>query len=250
MPYDSSVIDSEPAVIYRLFPYSDNSAIAAAVTPNHGKIRLFMKNVYGKKSAPICLIPGSLSFALKSETSDLHHESPLHRFRAFSHSPDYYLYIKNADISIRLALCFDFFDKLFHPGESSDSFWQLILKFSAENFREISLYTIYRLLKDAGFWFYHPCACGKMEGSLALRKGEIICQSCPALPHTGDIIIDPELLPRLPLFGNSAAYRSAKFSPSEETAFLKLFGAYIDSVLEKKDAVKSIKVFSEMALLI
>jgi recombinational DNA repair protein (RecF pathway) len=244
MPYDSSVIDSEPAIIYRISPYSDNSAIASAVTPNHGKIKLFIKNVYGKKNAPVCLIPGSLSFSLKSGAS------ALHRFRAFSHSPDYYLYIKNADISMRLALCFDFFDQLFYQGESSYSFWQLILKFSAENFREISLYTIYRLLKDAGFWFYHPCACGKMEGALALRKGEILCQSCSALPHTGDIIIDSELLPRLPLFGDSAAYRSAKFSPSEETAFLKLFGVYLDSVLEKKDAVKSIKVFSEMALLV
>jgi hypothetical protein len=239
MPYDSSVIDSEPAVIYRLYPYSDNSAIAVAVGSAHGKVKLFIKNAYGKKNTPFCLVPGSLSFSFKS--------NGLHRFRSFAHNPDYYHYIQNSDISIRMNLCFDFFDQLFYSGEISRSFWKLILKFTPENFRELSLYTIYRLLKDAGFWFYRPCACGKMEGVLTLYNGLIACEGCPP-PHGEGIAIKRDTAACLAFFDNTEAYRTVKFSAVEETAVLTLFASYLDAVLEKKEAVKSLRVFSGMAL--
>ncbi|MDR2401292.1 MAG: hypothetical protein LBD73_06545 [Deferribacteraceae bacterium] len=238
MPYDSSLIEGEPAVIYRLCPYSDSSAVASAVSSNHGKIKLFIKNAFGKKGAPVCLIPGSLSFSLKS--------GGLSHFRSFSHNPDYYHYINNPDIAVRLNLCFDFFDQLFPLGEFSAAFWKLILKFTSENCREISLYAIYRLLKDAGFWFYHSCACGKMEGALTLHREGIICESCAQIRK--GFAIDKTAAACLPLFADTDAYRAAKFSPFEEEAVLKLFGAHIDAVLEKKEAVKSLKVFSCMAL--
>jgi recombinational DNA repair protein (RecF pathway) len=239
MPYDPFVIESEPAVIYRLSPYADSSAVASAVSSEHGKIKLFIKNAYSKKGAPVCLMPGSLSFSLKN--------GGLHRFRSFAHNPDYYHYIKESEISLRLSLCFDFFDQLFYQGEFSAVFWKLILKFTPENFRELSLYIIYRLLKDAGFWFYHPCLCGKMEGKLTLNKGVIVCESC-AKSEAGGFMIAGAVRELLPLFENTEAYRTAKFSPNDEREALNLFAAHLDTVLEKKDAVKSLKVLSDMSV--
>jgi hypothetical protein len=237
MPYDASLTVTEPAVIYRLYPYSDYSAVASAVSVGHGKIKVFIKNAYGRKGTPVCLIPGTISFSPKN--------SGLYRFHSFAHSPDYYHYIKNPDITMRLSLCFDFFDQLFLQGETSAAFWKLVLKFTDKNYRELSLYIIYRLLRDAGFWFYHPCACGKLEGALTLYKGRIVCERCN-LAVNGGVLINRQVSCRLPLFEDAAAYRAAKFTPSEEAEALKLFGAHLDSVLEKKEAVKSLKVFSDM----
>ncbi|MDR2104263.1 MAG: hypothetical protein LBP51_00745 [Deferribacteraceae bacterium] len=228
---------TEPAVIYRLYPYSDYSAVASAVTFEHGKIKIFIKNAYNKRGSPICLIPGALSFSPKN--------SGLYRFHSFSHNPDYYHYIKNPDIALRLNLCFDFFDQLFIHGESSAAFWKLILKFTDKNYRELSMYIIYRLLKDAGFWFYHPCACGKLEGGLTLHNGRIICERCNLTVSRG-FAINQEAARCLPLFEKTEAYRTAKFTSAEEGEVLKLFGAHLDSVLEKEEAVKSLKVFSNM----
>jgi hypothetical protein len=85
-----------------------------------------------------------------------------------------------------------------------------------------------------------------MEGNLTLRGGEITCAACPAPSVAGAIRIDEALARRLPLFENTEAYKSARFSPAEEIALLKLFGAHLDGVLDKDEAVRSLKVFCSL----
>ena len=134
------------AIIYRLFRYSDRSAIALAFSPEYGKLKLFMSSAYSRKHGFMTLTPGNLTFDMK-ERSDLQ------RFGSFSHDPAYYHYSQTPEIIMRLNICFDFFEHLFHFGEMCPVFWSLCLKYSRDNYRKAGLYTVYRLIKEAGVMF-------------------------------------------------------------------------------------------------
>ncbi len=227
-----------PAVLYRIYQYSDRSAIAMAFTPEYGKIKLFIKNAYSKKGAPMRFIPGNLTFGMK-ETSDLN------RFGGFSHNPQYYSYLNQPDIMMRLHLSFDFFDNLFNFGEGCKVFWTLLLKYTDENYRQLCLYTVYRLMREAGVAFEFTCRCGNMCGEKVLYHGELFCQKCSKVP-SGGILLDETIAGLLKIFVDNDNYRHKTFTPSEEVALLTLFARHLDDINGKEGLIKSLSIFTEL----
>jgi DNA repair protein RecO (recombination protein O) len=89
------------AIIYRIFKYSDKSAIALALSPQYGKFKLFMPRAYSRKSGFMTFVPGTLTFLIKEH-------SDLHKFISFTHEPSFYHYIQTPDIIIRCTFCLIF----------------------------------------------------------------------------------------------------------------------------------------------
>jgi len=229
-----------PAIIYRLFHYSDRSAVALVFSPEFGKLKLFMPAAYNKKGGFMTLTPGSLTFDMK-ETSDLH------RFVSFSHDPVYYHYSQTPEIIIRLNICFDFFEHLFHQGEMCRVFWELCLKYNENNYRKAGLYTVYRLMKEAGVMFSLQCKCGLAEGDISLKDGELYCGKCssPQYEERG-IPISSKTYSNLLTFHQNERFRTADFTSEEELELLMLFNNHLGAVNGNDNILKSISVFMSM----
>ncbi len=229
-----------PAVIYRLFRYSDRSAIALAFSPEYGKLKLFIPNAYNKKSGFMTLTPGSLTFDMK-ETSDLH------RFVSFSHDPAYYHYSQTPEITMRLNICFDFFEHLFHAGEPCRVFWNLCLKYTEDNYRKAGLYTVYRLMKEAGVMFELECKCGAGEGDIVLVGGELRCGKCArSFDVEKGLVINGKTYSGLLSFSQNELFRDADFTPETELDILMLFNNHLNAVNGGNEVLKSISVFMSM----
>ncbi|MDR0454573.1 MAG: recombination protein O N-terminal domain-containing protein [Deferribacteraceae bacterium] len=229
-----------PAIIYRLTRYSDNSAIALAFSPEYGKLKLFMPNAYSKKGGFMTLTPGNLTFIMK-DTSDLH------RFVAFSHNPAYHYYSQTPEIIVRLNICFDFFEHLFHSGEQCRIFWEMCLKYSEDNCRKAGLYTIYRLMKEAGVMFDLKCKCGSAQGDILLKDGELFCGKCGVSqsPEEG-IPISGKMYSNLLAFPQNELFKNINFTHEEELKLLMLFNNHLSVVSGKNKMLKSVSVFISM----
>jgi DNA repair protein RecO (recombination protein O) len=224
------------AILYKLTRYSDRSAIATAFTPQYGKVKLFIKNAYTKFGGPVCFVPGILNFSMKEN-------SELHRYNSFECNCEYYDYLQNQEIALRLQIVFDFFEQLFHAGECCRVLWKLTLKFNGENYRSIFIYTIYRLLKAAGIWFFNNCKCGELRGNLYILNGEIMCDNCINPEHKETVTVNAELVPIFSLFTDSAAYINKAFTSAEEYRLVELFEKYIVLIYGKPNILKSAQVF-------
>ncbi|MDR2884869.1 MAG: DNA repair protein RecO C-terminal domain-containing protein [Deferribacteraceae bacterium] len=227
------------AIIYRIYKYSDRSAVAMAFSPEFGKFKLFMPRAYSSKSGFMTFIPGTVTFQMKDN-------SDLHKFISFAHEPSYYPYTQTPDIIMRLHLLFDFFDHLYAVGQGCKVFWQLCLKFDEGNYRKVLLYSIYRLLIDSGVNFHLACSrCGADSGDMTLIGGELFCTKCGRHDKRA-IAISGGALERLQTFADNDKFRETEFDRDEELELLAIFNSHIDSVLGKAGVLKSYNVFMEV----
>ena len=181
-----------PGIIYKMMRYSDRSAVALAFSPEYGKLKLFMPRAYSSKGGFMTFVPGSITFNMK-ETSDLH------KFESFGHNPEFYYYTQVPEIMMRLHLVYDFYDHLFHVGEVSRALWSLSQKFNEDNYREVGLYSVYRLLREAGIMFDTLCECGEMAGDHYLYDGQFFCSHCIQVTQSKAFRVD------CPLYTSDAA---------------------------------------------
>ncbi|MDR2870131.1 MAG: recombination protein O N-terminal domain-containing protein [Deferribacteraceae bacterium] len=232
-------------LIYRLLRYSDRSAVALAFSPDYGKLKLFVPKAFSSKGGFMTFVPGSISFHKKAS-------SDLHKFVAFSHSADYYFYTQTPEIMMRMHLIYDLYEQLFHVEERCKVLWQLSLKFTEDNYRELGLYTIYRLLREAGVMFEPQCNCNITTGDYKLIDGQLFCASClPELsmrPAFGAKAIPTtaETVTLLQNFGDNSRFRGMSFTDEQEKTLLTIFSSHLDHVLGKQGALKSLKVFMTM----
>ena len=228
-----------PALIYRLIQYSDKSAIALCFSRDYGKLKLFIPKAYSSKGGILTFVPGSISFGMKDS-------SDLHRFNSYSHDPTYYGYTQNPDIIMRLHLLFDFFETAFHPGANLPVLWKLILKYNDKNWRSLTLYSIYRILKEAGAVFRANCACGSIN-RLYLSEGELICGSCLSFSEKKEaLLVEQDVLDLVNIFDDNTIFKNTVFSAEEERKILYYFQQQQEILTGKKDSLKSIKVFFSM----
>jgi hypothetical protein len=207
-----------------------------AFSPEIGKFKLFMPRAYSSKSGFMTFVPGSVTFLMK-ESSDLH------KFVSFAHEPSFYHYTQTPDIIMRLHLLFDYFDHLYAVGQGCKVFWTLCQKFDEGNYRKLSLYAIYRLLREAGVFFELACAqCGAAEGEMSLLNGELFCSSCKG-HNKNATAISAEMLALLNKFTDNDKFREAEFRREDEIALLAIFNSHIEDVLGKAGALKSYPVF-------
>ncbi len=104
-----------------------------------GRIKIFIPKAYTKKGGVVCFVPGLLDFAKKN--------SDLSRFYSFDNYTDFYHYLNNHEIIIRLHLVFEILDGLIEPELADATMFELLLKYNDENFRRLTPYLIYFILK-------------------------------------------------------------------------------------------------------
>ena len=229
-----------PAIIYRLFQYSDRSAVAQAFSPEYGRLKLFMSDAYGKKGGFMTFTPGSLAF-IKKESSDLH------KFISFNHDPLFHFYSQTLEITMRMSICFDFFEHLFHLGEPCRSFWNLCLRYNSDNYRKACLYTVYHLMKEAGVMFDLKCKCGGAIGDIRLYEGELFCGNCVSVERLGKgLQVSDRTYSKLFAFSQSELFREVSFECDEERDLLMLFSNHLAAMNGNDKLLKSVNVFMSM----
>ncbi|GAB7140548.1 DNA repair protein RecO [Deferribacterales bacterium RsTz2092] len=236
---------SERGIIYKILHYSDRSAIVFALIAGYGKTKLFVKWAFSGKGGLLALAPGTITFNLK-ETSDMH------RFISFSPDPTYYHYTQFPDILMRLNIVFEVFDNLFHTGEDSRALWSMSLKYTADNYVKACLYGVYRLMRDGGVLFALVCSCGQMRGALRFYDNGLRCEACSgdyngSGSYAGGLAVSSRCGELLGSFADNELFKQTELSADDELELLRLFSYHIDNVVGRKNSLKSLKVFLEMA---
>lgn len=230
------------AVIYKVNKYADSSAVASAYTSEHGKIRVFIPQAFSKKRGVYTFVPGEIDF-LKKENSDL---SKLYSFRPYT---EYMDFTSNPDISLRLSLFFDIYDKFYGIEQQDSVFWKIITSYNnSKDYSKINLFGIYAVLRNTGHMFeYKECgSCGKIltdENEIFLSNNICYCNSCKQDKY---FTIDNYSFFILKAFEKKELYRNIKINKYNETALLDIFESHIESITENK--LKSIRLFKEMIL--
>ncbi len=220
------------AVIYRLVKYSDSSAIAMAFSRVYGKLKLFIPKAYTKKGGVISFMPGMLDFVKKP--------TDLSRYYSFEPDTAFYKYLNNHDIILRLHLIFEIYDGLYHMDMPDEKLYDLILKMDDTNFRKITPYIIYFMLKHSGVMFeLDACVnCASDEDLYTVTSSGIFCSVCSAdLSLTS--CCDKESSYIIKCFGNSSLYRNLTVNRKQEIQVLTALSGYAEHVLERP--LKSIK---------
>jgi DNA repair protein RecO (recombination protein O) len=214
-------------LIYKLVRYSDSSAIGFAFTREYGRLKLFIPKAYTKKGGVICFMPGVLDFSKK--------QSDLSRYYGFDHDPNYYHFIDNHDIILRFHLLFEVFDGMFEPESPDEKLYDLVLKINDENFRKITPYIIYFILKRSGVMYdLNTCSsCGSEENLFTVAKDGIYCDTCANLEKIKSFC-DKETAYILKSMGKASLYRNVTVNRKQEIQLIDSLSAYCEIVLEKK----------------
>jgi DNA repair protein RecO (recombination protein O) len=161
------------AIIYKLHKYSDNSAVAKAFTADFGKVKLFVPKAFSKRGGLLTCLPGNLDFQMKEH-------SDLFRFHSFAQKPEYYMFINNHEIVVRLHLLFECIDLLYEDGLKDGYLWKLFLRIDDTNFRKAFLFTLRHIFEKSGilpdFTVCSECGCEPETGTVA--EGEFFCEKC------------------------------------------------------------------------
>lgn len=229
--------EKSPSIIYRLVKYSDSSAIATAFSRDYGKLKLFIPKAYTKKGGVASFMPGMLDFAKK--------QTDLCRYYCFEPDTTYYKFIDNHDIVLRLHLVFEIFDGLYHTDIKDEKLYDLLLKIDDTNFRKITLYIIYFMLRQSGVMYELDscCNCASDENIYTVCDSGVYCDSC-ADQLSLQKICDKESSYIVRCFGNSSLYRNLTVTRKQEIQVLAALCAYSERVMEKK--LKSLKTIFDM----
>jgi len=229
--------EKSEAIIYKLIRYADSSAIGLAFSKEFGRIKLFIPKAFTKKGGVVCFVPGNLDFAKKS--------SDLSKFYSFNNYTDFYHYLNNHEILIRLHLVFEILDGLIEPELSDPTLFELILKYDDENFRRLTPYLMYFILKKAGVMYdLTSCvSCGSKDDLFTVTDQGLYCSTCSdQLSQTG--YCDKESAYIIKCMGNSSLYRNIAVTRKQEIQIIKALAGYSSVVMEKK--LKSLKTVLEI----
>jgi len=224
--------EKSEGVIYKLVRYSDSSAIGFAFTKDYGKCKLFIPKAYSKKGGVICFMPGLIDFAKKN--------SDLNRYYGFESNIAYYHYIDNHEIILRLHLLFEILDGLYEIDMADEQLFVLLMKIDDDNFRKITAYIIYFMLRKSGVMYdLKSCsACGSDENLFTVSKDGIYCERCAEM-STLRSYCDRETAYILKSMGNSSLYRNVTVNRKQEIQLLEALVAYVEQIIERK--LKSFK---------
>ncbi len=225
------------AIIYRLVKYSDSSAIAMAFSKEFGKVKLFVPKAYTKKGGVMTFIPGLLDLGRK--------DSDLSRFYSFEPDTAFYKYLNNHEIILRLHLVFEIFDGLYQIDMADERLFDLILKIDDVNYRKITPYMIYFMLKRAGLMYdTENCAnCSSDEDIFTVASNGMYCPTC-AKELDIDSFCDRESAYIIRCFGNAPLYKALTINRKQEIQVLSALGAYAAHVFEKP--LKSLKTIMDI----
>lgn len=230
------------ALIYKVNKYADSSAVASAYTYDYGKIRVFIPQAFSKKRGVYTLIPGEIDF-LKKENSDL---CKLYSFRPYT---EYMDYASIPEISLRLSLFFDIYDKFYGIEQQDSVFWKIITSYkSLKEYSKINLFGIYAVLRNTGHMFeFKECgSCGKSlidEEEIYLSNNICYCSNCKVDNY---FTINSYSFLILKAFEKKELYKNIKINRHNELAILDMFNSHIESITDNK--LKSIRLFKEMIL--
>ena len=229
--------EKSEAFIYRIVKYSDSSAIAMAFSKDYGKLKLFVPKAYTKKGGIMAFMPGTLDFGKK--------QTDLHRYYAFEPDTTYYKFINNHDIIMRLHLVFEILDGLFHTDILDDKLFDLLKKIDDTNFRKITPYIIYFMLKRSGVMFdTDSCVnCASDEDLYTVTKDGIYCSVC-SKDLSLSSCCDKESSYIIKCFGHSQLYRNLTVTRKQEIQVLTALCGYAEQILEKP--LKSLKTVFEI----
>jgi DNA repair protein RecO (recombination protein O) len=229
--------EKSPAFIYKLIRYADSSAIAFAFTKDFGRIKLFVPKAYTKKGGVMSFIPGVLDFSKK--------QSDLSKFYAFDCDTAYYFYLNNHEIVIRLHLVFEIMDGLYQPEMPDGTLFDLLTKYDDTNFRKLTAYLIYFILKRSGVMYdLHSCGnCGTEENVFTISNKGLLCDTC-AVQTGAESYCDRETAYVIKSMGNSQLYKNITITRKQEIDILKALSAYSSGVMEKP--VKSLATLMEI----
>jgi len=224
--------EKSEAIIYKLVRYADSSAIAFAFTEDFGRLKLFVPKAYTKKGGIMCFMPGMLDFGKKS--------SDLSKYYSFDNNTAYYHYLNNHEIVMRMHLIFEIMDGLYEPEMPDKKLFDLLLKFDNENFRKISAYVIYFILKRSGVMFdlNHCYNCGTEENVHGVTDSGMCCSVCSSQIGI-DSYCDKESAYIIKCMGNSSLYRNITMTRKQELQILKAMCEHSGRVMEKP--LKSLK---------
>lgn len=220
------------ALIYKLIRYSDSSAIAFAFTRDFGRIKLFIPKAYTKKGGVVCFMPGTLDFAKK--------DTDLSRYYSFDTDAAFYHYLDNHEVLMRMHLVFEILDGLYQPEMPDEKLFELLLKYDDENYRKLTPYIIYFILKRSGVMFdLASCAnCGSQENVFSVSENGLHCAVCASQLGVTSLC-DSESAYIIKSMGNSQLYRNVTVTRKQEIQILQALAGYSSQVMEKP--LKSIK---------
>lgn len=225
------------AVIYKLIRYSEGSAIAFAYTRDFGRIKLFIPKAFTKKGGVVCFVPGNLDFVKKA--------TDLSRFYTFENDPSFYHYLNNHEIIMRLHLVYEVLDGLCQPEMPDATLYELLMKYDDTNFRKLTPYLLYFLLKRAGVMYdLSACAnCGSDEEVFTVTDSGLHCAVCASqLSVSG--YCDKESAYIIKSMGNSGLYKNVTVNRKQEMQVIKALAGYCSVIMEKP--LKSIKTLLEV----
>lgn len=218
--------EKSEAIIYKLVRYADSSAIALAFTEDFGRIKLFIPKAFTKKGGVMCFMPGLLDFGKKS--------SDLSKFYKFDNNTAYYHYLNNHEIIMRMHLVFELMDGLYEPEMPDKTLFDLMLKFTDKNFRKITPYILYFILKRSGVMYgLDSCSnCGSTDELYTIGDKGLFCNICAdQLGITSHC--DKESAYIIKCMSNSSLYKSITVTRKQELQVIKALAAYSEHVLEK-----------------
>lgn len=229
--------EKSEAIIYRLIKYSDNSAIALVFSKTVGKLKLFVPKAYTKRGGVVTFMPGMLDYGKK--------ETDLHRYYSFEPNTLFYKFIDNHDIILRLHLVFEIYDALYHPDMPDEILYELLLKIDDTNFRKITAYIIYFMLKRAGVMYdLEACAnCSSDEELFTVSDKGLYCVTCGKELKVENFC-DKESAYIIKCMGNSSLYRNVTVNSRQEIQVLTALGAYVGHVIERP--LKSLKTLLDI----
>ncbi|PLX71020.1 MAG: hypothetical protein C0602_03025 [Denitrovibrio sp.] len=180
----------------------------------------------------MCYMPGMLDFSKK--------DSDLSKFYSFYNNTAYYHYLNNHEIVMRMHLVFEILDGLYEPEMADRKLFDLLLKYDDENYRRITPYIIYFILKRSGVMFdLAACEnCGTTDETHTVAEKGLYCDTCASqLDISG--FCDKESAYIIKSMSNSALYRNITVNRKQELQVLKALAEYSAQVMEKP--LKSLK---------
>ncbi|ADD68292.1 DNA repair protein RecO [Denitrovibrio acetiphilus DSM 12809] len=225
------------AIIYKLVRYADSSAIAFAFTEDFGRLKLFVQKAFTKKGGIMCFMPGMLDFGKK--------DTDLSKYYSFENNTAYYHYLNNHEIVMRMHLIFEIIEGLYEPELPDKKLFDLLLKYDDENFRKITPYIIYFILKRSGVMFQLDSCynCGSKDDVYCVTSHGLCCPVCSEQLGSASYC-DRESAYIIKCMGNSSLYRNVTVNRKQELQVLKGLSEYSAMVIEKP--LKSLKTVLEI----
>lgn len=224
-------------IIYKITKYADSSAIATCYTEDYGKIKLFVPKAYTKKGGIYTLIPGELDFLKKDNVE-------LSKYYNFKPDTQYFEFATIPEISLRLNLIFDFYDKLYINEHIDKVIWHIILKFKTSDIKKLNIFALYAILKNTGNMFdFNKCSiCGSECGSTSyLFDSQVYCENCKV---DNAYKIDEFTNVILRSLGKKEIYKNLTIYNRHEISIIDLFSYHVESILGY--SLKSAKLFKDV----